>query len=185
MDLGLALEQKAGLLAAQGTPGKSKILPVTLKPCKWCHNDSSAALTLSSIQLGKLEPSSVYRADQQRMTEWNLPFHRANHTLSDRGLLLVVQLGWDLGFKNRTESVTSLGALVKWDWPWRLGIIYGVHRRAFISLEFSPALLQWLWKQHARSFKSTTLLPPLPGVHQSLLRQLLATTSWSKSTLWE
>lgn len=117
----------AGGRAAGSTEPSSEVqnLPVTLKPSKWCHNNSSAPLTLSSreepcLQLGKLEPSGVYRADQQHLTERNLPFHRANRTLSERRLLLVVQLGWDLGFKNQTE-VTSLGALVKWDWPYRLG----------------------------------------------------------------
>lgn len=76
-------EKEAGLLAAQSNPGKSKILPVTLKPCKCCPSDSSAALTLSSTQRGRVEPSSGCEEDRQCVAGQSPSFHHTNHTLSE------------------------------------------------------------------------------------------------------
>lgn len=90
-------EQDAHLPAAQSRPGKPTVLPVILKHCKCCHNNSSAAPTLASTQMGKLGPSGSCGPDGQCMAERSPSFHHANRTFLRR-LLLVFHLGWDLGF---------------------------------------------------------------------------------------
>lgn len=55
-----------------------------------------------------------------------------------RGFLLVFELDWNLGFRNQTELVTSLGSLANWGWPWWLGDHMWDMAQSFCVSHWSP-----------------------------------------------
>lgn len=85
VDLGLALgclSRRQGCRQHRAVQGSPKSSLLSSSPVN-AAIDSSGALTLSSTQLGKLEPSSGCGADQQCMAEQSPSFRHANCTLSE------------------------------------------------------------------------------------------------------